>query len=332
MSAAKKTTRKRATKAAKSKTKTPAKTMSSSAPNYPVAPSDAAQISGFKGFDKNLQCRGFQYEVGKTFTHAGKVAACESGFHFCEHPLDVFGYYPPGSSRFAAVRGSGQTSKPGSDTKVACSKLHVEAELDLSAMIKAAVKFVFDRATWSNEKTVNGDREGAVDASDSGAASATGYSGAASATGYSGAASATGYSGAASATGYSGAASATGYRGAASATGYRGAASATGYSGAASATGYRGAASATGYSGAASATGDSGAASATGRYGIAASYGIEGRASGALGVWLVLSEWEVRADGRWHRIGVRTALVDGEKIKANTFYKLSGGEFVEVSS
>jgi hypothetical protein len=260
MSAAKKTTRKRATKAAKSKTKTPAKTMSSSAPNYPVAPSDAAQISGFKGFDKNLQCRGFQYEVGKTFTHAGKVAACESGFHFCEHPLDVFGYYPPGSSRFAAVRGSGQTSKPGSDTKVACSKLHVEAELDLSAMIKAAVKFVFDRATWSNEKTVNGDREGAVDASDSGAASATGYSGAASA------------------------------------------------------------------------TGDSGAASATGRYGIAASYGIEGRASGALGVWLVLSEWEVRADGRWHRIGVRTALVDGEKIKANTFYKLSGGEFVEVSS
>jgi hypothetical protein len=306
------------------------------------------QIPGFKGFDKDLKCRGAKFKIGKIHKHEGPVKACNSGFHFCEHPLDVFAYYPPGESRFASVNGSGEIDRDGSDTKVCCSNLHIEAELDFTAMIKAAVKFVFDRANWSKESTVAGEREGASATGDRGAASATGYRGAASATGDSGAASATGDrgaasatgdrgaasatgdSGAASATGYSGAASATGYRGAASATGYRGAASATGDSGAASATGYSGAASATGCRGAASATGCRGAASATGKYGIASALGIEGRAKGALGVWLVLSEWKIES-GEWKRITVKTAIVDGKKIKADTFYTLQKGKFVEAA-
>jgi hypothetical protein len=324
------------------------------------------EVSGFKGFDKNLKCRGHQFKVGETHKHDGKVKACSSGFHFCEHPLDVFSYYPPGESRFASVRGSGDIDREGTDTKVACSNLHIEAEVDFSAMVKAAVKFVFDRAKWTKKSTATEENEGATESSpsgaasatgpsgaasatgDSGAASATGYSGAASATGDSGAASATGDSGAASATGYRGAASATGPSGAASATGPRGAASATGDSGAASATGYRGAASATGYrgaasatgprgaasatgpSGAASATGDSGAASATGKHGVASALGIDGRAKGAVGVWLVISEWKRDDEYNWYRDTVKTVLVDGKKIKADTFYKLTDGKFVEA--
>ena len=123
---------------------------------------------------------------------------------------------------------------------------------------------------------------------------------------------------------------ATGYQGAASATGYRGAASATGDRGAASATGDRGAASATGYQGAASATGYRGAASATGKAGVALAAGYECKAMGALGCAICCverGEW----DGEAHPIiAVKAAIVDGEKIKADTWYRLKNGEFEEV--
>ena len=176
-------------------------------------------IKGFKGFDKDLKCRDFQYEVGGEYETV-KAELCETGFHFCEHPLDVFSYYPPAQSRYAEVTGNGKTDQGSADTKVACTHIKIGAELDLSAMCKAAVKFVFDRVDFKNSTDkATGDR---------GAASATGDQGAASATGHRGAASATGDQGAASATGYQGAASATGYLGAASATGDQGAASATG--------------------------------------------------------------------------------------------------------
>ncbi|MHA3913879.1 DUF7666 domain-containing protein [Halovulum sp. GXIMD14793] len=184
------------------------------------------KIIAYKGFNSDLTCRGYQFEVGKTYTHEGEVEVCGSGFHACEHPLDVFSYYPPATSRFALVELAGGTDRDhDGDSKVAASKIKISVELQLPELIESAVKQVFDAARWIKGK------------------SATGYRGAASATGPQGAASATGPQGAASATGYRGAASATGYRGAASATGPQGAASATGPQGAASATGYRGAAS-----------------------------------------------------------------------------------------
>ncbi|WP_284694428.1 DUF7666 domain-containing protein [Rhodoplanes serenus] len=226
-------------------------------------------VIAYKGFDQQLRCRGYQYEVGKTYEHAGKVEACASGFHACEHPLDVFDYYAPAGSRFAEVTLGGEMDRNGSDTKIAAARITINVELSIGDLVRRAWDYVWSRATLEGE-TATGYH---------GAASATGYRGAASATGDRGAASATGYQGAASATGDRGAASATGDRGAASATGDRGAASATGYRGAASATGDRGAASATGYQGAASATGDRGAASATGDRGAASATGDRGAAS-----------------------------------------------------
>ena len=180
---------------------------------------------GFKGFDKNLKCRHFQFEVGKEFKHEGEVSLCASGFHYCEHPLDVFRYYPPAMSRFASVEADGVSDNTDSDTKRVAKSIVIKAELTMHAMIAAAVKFVFDRADWSKKENHVTDKQGAASATgDQGAASATGEQGAASATGEQGAASATGVRGAASATGYQGAASATGEQGAASATGVRGAA------------------------------------------------------------------------------------------------------------
>ena len=233
-------------------------------PKKPEAEEPAAEIVSIKGFHLDWTCRDFQYAIGATYEHAGEVKACETGFHAVGpegHPLEVFGYYAPATSRYAEVRQSGALSRQGSDGKVASARIAIVAEITMPDLIGRAIKWVMDRATPEGGRT---------------------------ATGHHGAASATGHHGAASATGGRGAASATGHHGAASATGHHGAASATGHHGAASATGYQGAASAIGYQGAASAIGDRGAASATGKHGIALAGGYEGKAMAAEGCALFL--------------------------------------------
>jgi hypothetical protein len=188
-------------------------------------------IVAYKGLDKDFRCRGFQYEVGKTYEHQGSVVACESGFHACGYPLDVFGYYPPATSRFALVTQSGDLARKGGDTKVASAKITIDAEIHLPEIVVAAVKWVFDRAKWIDGPVATGDNE---------AATASGYQGAATASGTQGAATASGDRGAATASGTQGAATASGARGAATASGYQGAATASGTRGAATASGDRG--------------------------------------------------------------------------------------------
>ena len=161
------------------------------------------KIIAYKGFNQDMTCRGYQFEVGKTYKHEGEVKACESGFHSCDYPLDVFSYYPPAQSVFCVVEVSGDLSRHGEDSKIASSKLKVKAKIDPAGLVKAAIEYTFSRSKPEGEKATG----------DWGAASATGYQGAASATGNQGAASATGNYGAASATGDRGAASATGYQG-----------------------------------------------------------------------------------------------------------------------
>ena len=145
-------------------------------------------ITGFKGFDKNLKCKGYQYEVGKEFEEKGKIEACSNGFHFCENPFDVLGYYPPsaekGSSRYCIVEGSGNIDRDGDDTKVACSKLHISAEIGLKGIIEAGVKFILDKVNWKDNKESNtGDQSAATNTGDQSAATNTGYRSAAEVTG-----------------------------------------------------------------------------------------------------------------------------------------------------
>ena len=276
----------------------------------------------YKGFDKNMQCRGFQYAEGETY-EGPKAELCKSGFHACAMPLDVFDYYAPGDGsiyREVELEGSVQRAQNG-DSKVCAKKIRIGAELGIADLVKAQIEWVKETSGF------DGSVEKAKAATGyQGAASATGYQGAASATGTRGAASATGELGAASATSYHGAASATGYRGAASATGNQGAASATGEQGAASATGNQGAASATGYQGAASATGELGAASATGTRGAALASGFAGKVMGALGCAL----FAVERAGCGDILSVAAAIVDGETIKPGTWYTCKGGKLVEV--
>ncbi len=103
------------------------------------------EITSYKGFDKNLQCRGFQYEIGKEYKHDGPVKACESGFHACENPLDVFEYYAPAGNRFAIVKQSGELARYSEDSKVASSSITIQAELTLPGLIKAAIDYTFSK-------------------------------------------------------------------------------------------------------------------------------------------------------------------------------------------
>ena len=169
-------------------------------------------IAGFKGFDKDFKCQAGtknekQYESGKEYEE-GKVKICESGFHFCENPLDIFNYYPAAISRFAEVEGKGMIDKDANaiDTKIASSHLKIGLELSLHDIILRGIKFIFERTTLTKESITTKDKLQASNSGDSGAASNSGYSGAASNSGDRGAASNSGDSGAASNSGDSGAA------------------------------------------------------------------------------------------------------------------------------
>ena len=309
------------------------------------------KMKTYKGFNKDMTCRDFQYEEGKEYEATGEIKCCNNGFHACEDPLDCFNYYAPGKSVYHEVEQSGELSRNNDgDSKVASSKIKIGAKIDIAKIVSLHFDFVKSRTTFENtdpEQASAGWRgaasageRGAASAGERGAASAGAY-GAASA-GEQGAASA-GWRGAASAGAY-GAASA-GERGAASAGAYgaasageRGAASA-GEQGAASAGAY-GAASA-GWQGAASA-GWRGAASA-GAYGAAVSKGsadvgengiacVRGngcKVKGGIGAILVIAEEnEYDSDIKeW-----KAFVVDGEKIKADTYYTLKHGEIVEADN
>ena len=141
----------------------------------------------YKGFDKDLKCRGFQYKVGNEYIHEGTVKACQEGFHACENPFDVFEYYSPNNlHRFCAVEGSGKEDVEGA--KISFEKLKIKAELGLSGLIKAGVQFCLDRVKWIDGASATGDYSGASATGDYSGASATGNCSGALATGdYSGA-------------------------------------------------------------------------------------------------------------------------------------------------
>ena len=271
-------------------------------------------MKAFKGFNKDLTCRGYQYEEGKEF-HTERAECCDTGFHACEYPLDCFGYYDPAHSVYHEVELFGEMDRSGDNTKVCATDIKIGARLSIAGLVKMAIDFTMSKV---NKEAGSDERHGF--------ASATGNCGASSATGDYGASSATGNYGASSATGYKGASSATGDYGASSATGNCGASSATGNCGASSATGYKG------------------ASSVSDPTGVAVAWGHEARAKGCKGAHLILSDWrfigEKYWDGsykdmynkdNWELTGAKMVVVDGEKIKEDTYYRCIEGEIVEVT-
>ena len=282
----------------------------------------------YKGTDKDMKCRGFQFELGKEYEEAEAVL-CEKGFHGCEYPLDVFAHYAPADSRFFVADLDGVTDEEEEgDSKRTGTKIKLRAEIGIAGIVKAAVEYIKEKAESSKNQTGNWSAE--TNTGHRSAATNTGNWSAATNTGDWSAATNTGNRSAATNTGDCSAATNTGDCSAATNTGDFSAATNTGYRSAATNTGDRSAATNTGYCSAATNTGDRSAATVDGKESIAIVTGVDSKASGAIGCWLVLTE-----RGDWNGDTcpikeVRAVKVDGGAIKPGVFYKLENGEVVEA--
>ena len=250
----------------------------------------------YKGFDKNMQCRGFQYAEGETYVHEGRVNVCHSGFHACALPLDVFSYYPPrDGNRYQAVKLEGVTGPVG-DSKVAGREITIGASINVFGLVKAHVEAIWKRATEEKEAL--------------GANAAT--------TGYGAHAATTGDGAHAATTGDGANAATTGRWANAATTGDRAHAATTGDGANAATTGRWANAATTGYGANVSAeVADSNA--------IAAILG-RGKAKGVVNSWIVLTERDIEDT----ILSVKAVKVDDENVKADVFYMLQDGELVEV--
>ncbi|EJI4162713.1 hypothetical protein NDH27_001935 [Salmonella enterica subsp. enterica serovar Kentucky] len=161
------------------------------------------EIVTFKGFNKDLTCRDFQFAIGETFHHDGKVEACGSGFHACECPFDVFSYYPPAESRYAETISFGVIDREEEgDTKIASASITIKSELTLPQFIQRGIEWIWSKIDKSLEQQImTGNRSAATNTGYQSAATNTGNRSAATNTGNRSAATNTGYQSAATNTG-----------------------------------------------------------------------------------------------------------------------------------
>ena len=265
------------------------------------------KIISIKGFDKDLRCRGYQFEIGETYSHEGAVTVCESGFHAVEYGIDAFSYYAPADSRYCVVEQYGDMERHSGDTKIASASITIKAEIKIPQLVQQSIDWITSHLTSTKIE------------------SNTGYRSAATNTGNQSAATNTGDQSAATNTGYRSAATNTGYRSAATNTGYRSAATNTGNWSAATNTGDRSAATNTGYRSAATNTGNQSAATVEGKHSVAISTGVYGKAKACQGSAIVL----VNRNNEGEIVHIRCAIA-GKDIEADVFYMLNDdGDFVK---
>ena len=232
-----------------------------------------AAIKSYKGFDKNLKCRDFQYEIGKEYEMDGEIKVCNRGFHACESPFDVFDHYTMIDSRFCEVEQDGNISKEDRGTKICSSKIKIKAELKLADMIYLGVEWLKEITSPEKIKT-------SIKDNSSGYGAKIGSSGYGAKIGSSGNDAKIGSSGNYAQIGSSG---------------------------------------------------DGAQIDSTGEGCVIMCAGINSVAKASKGSWITLSEWSYSdKKQRYIPVCVKTEFVDGEKIKADTYYKLAGGVFKEI--
>ena len=328
-------------------------------------------IKSYKGFDKNLRCRGFQYKIGGIYEMDGKIKMRNRGFHACESPFDVFDYYTMIDSRFCEVEQDGNISKEDRGTKICSSKIKIKAELKLADMINLGVEWlkeitspekiktsIKDNSSGNYAKIGSSGDEAQIGSSGNGAK--IGSSGNGAKIGSSGYGAKIGSSGNDAKIGSSGdnaQIGSSGYGAKIGSSGYRakigssGNDAQIGSSGDNAQIGSSGDNAQIGSSGNDAQIGSSGDNAQIGSSGYGAKIsssgygakidntgedcvimcaGINSVAKASKGSWVTLSEWSYSEEKqRYIPICVKTEFVDGEKIKADTYYSLKGGVFVE---
>ena len=277
-----------------------------------------AAIKSYKGFDKNLKCRDFQYEIGKEYEMDGEIKVCNRGFHACESPFDVFDHYTMIDSRFCEVEQDGNISKEDRGTKICSSKIKIKAELKLADMINLGVEWLKEITSPEKIKT-------SIKDNSSGYGSQIGSSGNGAQIGSSGNGAQIGSSGNGAKIGSSGYDAQIGSSGNGAQIGSSGNDAQIGSSGYGAQIGSSGNGAKIGSSGYGAKI------DSTGEGCVIMCAGINSVAKASKGSWITLSEWSYSdKKKRYIPVCVKTEFVDGEKIKADTYYKLAGGVFKEI--
>ena len=229
-------------------------------------------IQAYKGFDSNLTCRGFQYEVGKEYTHEGKVNACNKGFHACKNPFDVLNYYSNFTEmRYCTVEQSGEIDKE--QDKIASSKIKIKAEIGWDGLFNAGIGYL--KKNTGPSKIKDGDfNDNGDDCAKNGSSDFYAQIGS---------------------------------------------------------SGYSAQIGSSGNYAQIGSSGDDAEIKSEGENTVVMCAGNNSMACGKIGSWLTLAEWKVQ-DGEWRPVCVKTERIDDERIKADTFYKLTNGEFTEVEN
>ena len=232
-------------------------------------------IKSYKAFDKNMQCRGFQYEVGKEYEMDGEIKCCERGFHACKSPMEVWDHYDMLNSRFAEVEQSGKIDEEGNSTKVCSSHIKIKAELKLADIIKVGVEWLKDITSPTKVKTDIAKNDNGGDSAKIGSSGDYAKIGS---------------------------------------------------------SGYSAQIGSSGYSAQIGSSGDSAKIDSTGEDSVIMCAGKGSKAKAKVGSWITLTEWEWNDDKKRRvPLCVKTEYVDGNNIKADTWYQLQNGEFVEVT-
>ena len=310
-------------------------------------------IKSYKGFDKNLRCRDFQYKIGGIYEMDGEIKVCNRGFHACESPFDVFDYYTMIDSRFCEVEQDGNISKEDRGTKICSSKIKIKAELKLADMINLGIE-------WLKEITLPEKIKTSIKDNSSGNYAKIGSSGDDAKIGSSGDGAKIGSSGddaKIGSSGYDAKIGSSGDDAKIGSSGYDAKIGSSGYDAKIGSSGYdaqigsSGNNAQIGSSGNNAKIGSSGDGAKIGSFGDGAKIGSSGNnakidstgkdcvimcaginpvAKASKGSWITLSEWSYsEGKQRYIPICVKTEFVDGEKIKADTYYSLKGGVFVE---
>ena len=295
-------------------------------------------IKSYKGFDKDMQCHGFQYEVGKEYNMDGEIKCCNRGFHACKSPMEVWDYYDMLNSRFAEVEQSGKIDEEEKSTKVCSSRIKIKAELKLADIIKLGVEWIKDVTSPSKVKAtgeLNDNGGYSAQIGSSGDSAQIGSSGYSAKIGSSGDSAKIGSSGDSAQIGSSGDSAKIGSSGYSAQIGSSGDSAQIGSSGDYAQIGSSGDYAKIGSSGDYAKIGSSGYSAkidSTGEDSVIMCAGGNSKAKAKVGSWITLAEWEWSDEkNRNVPICVKTEYVDGERIKADTWYQLKNGEFVEVN-
>ena len=299
-------------------------------------------MKAYKGFNKNMTCtpkggKPFQYKEGETYEEP-EAYLCKRGFHACLDPLDCLNYYDICNGVYHEVELDDvfEEHHP-EDTKVCGRKIKIGAKLSIKDIVKASVDFTMERVKKEGGTNSGDNAQFASSGDNAQLASSGNYAQLASSGDNAKLASSGNYAKLASSGDSAQLASSGDYAKLASSGNYAKLASSGDYAKLASSgdyaklasSGYSAKLASSGDNAKLASSGDNAQLASSGNNNVVMSAGIDGKVKAAIGNWIAIAEWQIRG-GHFVPVGIVSAQVDGEKVKADTWYKCENGQLVEA--